>query len=86
MMISIILFIIFAANLNNLYDMKKDIIKIVIKVLIYALGLIGAYFGVSSMSSCSVSRNVSHSGTGYFQLYDTVHVYGNSNLVYPKSK
>lgn len=85
-MISIILFLIFVANLKNYFDMKKDIIKIVIKVLIYALGLIGAYFGVSSMSSCTMSRNMSHSGTGYFQLYDTVHVHGNSNFVYPKSK
>nr|CAI9749779.1 hypothetical protein RCYEFQYI_RCYEFQYI_CDS_0003 [Microvirus sp.] len=38
--------------------MKKDIIKIIIKVLIYALGLIGTYFGVSAMTSCSASHQI----------------------------
>lgn len=41
-----------------LCTMKKEIIKIIIKVALYALGLIAAYFGVSSMTSCSTSRNV----------------------------
>ena len=31
--------------------MKKDIVKIIIKVALYALGLIAAYFGVSTMTS-----------------------------------
>lgn len=38
--------------------MNKDIVKIIIKVAIYALGLIAAYFGVSTMTSCSTSHNV----------------------------
>lgn len=38
--------------------MKKDILKFVIKVLIYALGLIGSYLGISALTSCSSSRSV----------------------------
>ena len=33
--------------------MKRDIIKIIIQVALYALGLIAAYLGVSTMTSCS---------------------------------
>lgn len=47
---------------HYLCTMKKDIIKIIIKVALYALGLIAAYFGVSSMTSCSTSHNVVASG------------------------
>ena len=67
--------------------MKKDLLKILLKVIIYALGLLAAYFGVSSLSSCSVNRSATHQGTGYFQYYDTIHVHGQSNIAYPiKSK
>lgn len=45
-----------------LCTMKKEIVKIIIKVALYALGLIAAYFGVSSMTSCSTSHNVVSSG------------------------
>lgn len=38
--------------------MDKEIIKIIIKVAMYALGLIAAYFGVTSLTSCSTSHNV----------------------------
>lgn len=34
--------------------MKKELIKIIIKVALYALGLIAAYFGVSTMTSCTI--------------------------------
>ena len=34
--------------------MNKEVIKIIIKVLIYALGLIGTYFGVSAIDRKSV--------------------------------
>lgn len=51
--------------------MKKDIIKIIIKVALYALGLIAAYFGVSSMTSCSTSHNVVSSGRSTIVSVDT---------------
>ena len=63
--------------------MKKDLLKIFLKVIIYALGLLAAYFGVTSLSSCSVNRSATHQGTGYFQYFDTLHVHGQSNIVYP---
>lgn len=51
--------------------MKKDIIKIIIKVALYALGLIAAYFGVSTMTSCSTSHNVVARGRTTIVTVDT---------------
>lgn len=54
--------------------MNKEIIKIIIRVLIYALGLIGTYFGVSAMTSCTVQRNFDSSGRGTVIIADTTHL------------
>lgn len=54
--------------------MKKEIIKIIFKVAIYALGLIAAYFGVSTMTSCSTSHNVSVRGRTTIISIDTTFV------------
>ena len=54
--------------------MNKEVIKIIIKVLIYALGLIGAYFGVSSMTSCTVQRQFDSLGKGTIIVSDTTHI------------
>lgn len=62
--------------------MKKELVKIIIKVLIYALTLLGAYFGVSSMSSCSSSQMAIHKGFGIFQYVDTFRTSGKSTLNY----
>lgn len=51
--------------------MKKEIVKIIIKVALYALGLIAAYFGVSTMTSCSTSHNVVSSGRSTIVTVDT---------------
>lgn len=51
--------------------MKKEIIKIIIKVALYALGLIAAYFGVSTMTSCSTSHTVSARGSATIVTVDT---------------
>ena len=51
--------------------MKKDIIKIIIKVALYALGLIAAYFGVSTVTSCSTSHNVVARGRATVVTTDT---------------
>lgn len=56
---------------SYLCGMKKEIIKIIIKVALYALGLIAAYFGVSTMTSCSTSRNVDASGRTTIVTVDT---------------
>lgn len=55
--------------------MKKDLIIIVIKVLLYALGLLAAYFGVSSLTSCSVSHSVQGTGKTTVILVDTTYLY-----------
>lgn len=54
--------------------MNKEIIKIILKVAIYALGLIAAYFGVSTMTSCSTSHNVSARGHATIVTVDTTYV------------
>ena len=54
--------------------MRKEIIKIIIKVALYALGLIAAYFGVSTMTSCSTSHNVAVSGRTTIVSHDTTFV------------
>ena len=51
--------------------MKTDILKIIIKVALYALGLIAAYLGVSTMTSCSTSHNVAVSGRSTIVTVDT---------------
>lgn len=56
---------------SYLCGMKKEIIKIIIKVALYALGLIAAYFGVSTMTSCSTSHNVVASGRTTIVSVDT---------------
>lgn len=54
--------------------MNKEIIKIVIKVLIYALGLIGSYFGISALTSCSSSHNIETTGITRIHVTDTTYV------------
>lgn len=54
--------------------MKKEILQIIIKVVIYALGLIAAYFGVTSLTSCSTSHSVSSSGVSRIVTIDTTFV------------
>lgn len=59
--------------------MKKEILKIVIKVLIYALGLIGSYLGISALTSCTSSRGVEFHGRGTVILQDTTSVIHSSD-------
>ena len=51
--------------------MKQEIVKIIIQVALYALGLIAAYFGVSTLTSCSTSHNVVASGCSTIVTVDT---------------
>jgi len=55
--------------------MKKEILKIVIKVLIYALGLIGSYLGISALTSCSASHSFDGSGKTTIVTTDTTFIY-----------
>ena len=62
-------------RLTVLYFMaKKDVLIIVVKVLIYALTLVGGYLGISALTSCSSSHNVEVSGVTRIHVTDTTYV------------
>lgn len=63
---------------------KKDIFVIIIKVIIYACTLILGVLGISSLSSCSVSRDTSVVGKATIITTDTTYVLHNTFLSYPK--
>lgn len=54
--------------------MKKDLLVIVIKVAIYALGLVAAYFGITSLSSCTYSRSTIGEGRATIITTDTTFI------------
>lgn len=60
--------------------MKMEILKIVVKVLIYALGLIGSALGISALVSCSSSHSVEGSGKTTIVTTDTTFIYHNGVL------
>lgn len=53
---------------------KKEILKIVVKALIYVLTLVGGYLGISSLTSCSTSHNVEACGVTRIHVTDTTYV------------
>lgn len=50
---------------------KKDILILIIKVIIYACTLILGVLGVSSLTSCSASRNFDVNGRAVIVTNDT---------------
>ena len=60
--------------------MNKEVLKIIIKVLIYALGLVGSVLGISAFASCSVSHNVDGFGKTTIVTTDTTYIYHNGIL------
>ena len=60
--------------------MDKEVIKIIVKVLIYALGLIGSALGISALASCSSSHSVEGSGKTTIVTTDTTFIYHNGVL------
>ena len=54
--------------------MKKEILKIIVKVAIYALGLIAAYLGVSSLTSCAFQRSSVVDGRATIVTIDTTYI------------
>ena len=55
--------------------MEKEFLKIFFKVLIYTLGLILSYFGVSSLVSCSSSHSIEGSGKTTIVTTDTTYIF-----------
>ena len=60
--------------------MKKEILQIIIKVAIYALGLIAAFLGVTSFSSCTYSRSSIAEGRATIITVDTTYIQHNGTL------
>lgn len=54
--------------------MKKEVLQIIVKVAIYALGLIAAYLGVNAMTSCTTSHSVQSYGKATIVTTDTTYV------------
>lgn len=52
-------------------EMKKEFLQIVIKVAIYALGLIATALGVSTLTSCAASHGVQSAGKTTIVTVDT---------------
>lgn len=59
--------------------MKKEVLKIIIKVLIYALGLVGSALGISALTSCTSSRSVECHGKTTVFIQDTTTIEHSSN-------
>lgn len=64
---------------------KKQILILILKVVIYACTLLLGILGVSSLTSCSVSRDTSVVGKATIITTDTTYVLHNTFLNY-KSK
>lgn len=54
---------------------KKEILKIIIKVVIYALGLIASALGISALASCSASHDITGAGKTTIVTTDTTYIY-----------
>lgn len=66
--------------------MNKEFINILIKVLIYFLGLVGTYFGISTLTSCTVQRNFESSGRGTVIISDTTHLVHSGSWFFNKMR
>lgn len=60
--------------------MNKEVLKIIIKVLVYALGLIGSAFGISALTSCTSSRAVECHGKTTILIQDTTTIEHSSDF------
>lgn len=60
--------------------MKQKILTIVLKVAIYALGLIATAFGISSLSSCTYSRSTIGEGRAVIVTVDTTYIQHSGTL------
>lgn len=63
---------------------KKDILILVIKVIIYACTLLLGVLGVTSLTSCSVTRDTSVVGKATIITNDTTYIHHNTLMAYPK--
>ena len=60
--------------------MNKEVLKFIVKVLIYALGLLASALGITALSSCSVSHSVDGFGKTTIITTDTTYIHHNGAL------
>ena len=60
--------------------MRKEVFKFIVKVLLYALGLIGSYLGITSLTSCTVQRASQSYGRARIVVVDTTDIVHSGNL------
>lgn len=59
---------------------KKEFIKIVIKVVIYALGLIASALGITALASCSTNHSIDGAGKTTIVTTDTTYIFHSGAL------
>lgn len=64
--------------------MSKEIIKIILKVIAYAITLILGYLGVNAMVSCTVQRSLDAQGRTIIVTNDTTVINHDGYMKYPK--
>lgn len=60
--------------------MKKEVFSFIVKVLLYALSLIGTYLGITSLTSCTVQRASQSSGHARILITDTTDIVHSGNF------
>lgn len=59
--------------------MNKDLIKLIVKIILYIITAVAAYFGVSAFTSCTAQRNIVTRGHGMVVTYDTIYINHDGN-------
>ena len=63
---------------------KKEFIKVVTEVILYAVGPFAAYFCVSSFVACTVNRSISSQGKATIVTVDTTVINHDGTIKFPK--
>lgn len=58
-------------SIPDAFVMNKELIKLIIKILVYILTAVASFFGVSTLASCSSSRDVVVRGRAVIVTNDT---------------
>lgn len=72
----------FINNILNLFHMNKELFKLIFKILVYILTAVAGFFGVSTLASCSTSRDVVVRGRAVIVTTDSTFVDHNRNFDY----
>lgn len=62
--------------------MNKELLKLIFKILLYILTAVAGFFGVSTLASCSSSRDVVVRGRAVIVTNDTTILEHNRNFDY----